>query len=140
VSLHLVAIYAMAMLMFRLLKQHEWLGLLMRLPRCGELLLIRALMLVSMKKQMTELLLHLRHQYRLRRNWKQLPLLFMALFTRALADAGMHAQALWLRWPQQPSIALAVTDKPHGITGLTRLFSLLWAGCGGAGLLLPWLT
>ncbi len=138
-SLHLITIYAVAILMFRLLKQHEWLGLLMRLPRGGELLLIRALMLISMKKQITELLLHLRQQYRLRRNWKQLPLLFMALFKRALTDAGMHAQALWLRWPQQPSIALSMADGPCCITPSAMLLSLLWAVCGGVGLLSPWL-
>jgi len=97
-------------------------------------------MLISMQKQMTELLLHLRQQYRLRRNWRQLPLLFMALFKRALTDAGMHAQSLWLRWPQRPSVAASVAREPRPATCSAILFSLLWSVCGGVGLLSSWLT
>jgi len=138
-SLHLAAIYSVAMLMFRLLRQYEWLALLILLPTCGERLLIQALMLISMKKQMTELLLHLQQRYRLRHDWKKLPLLFMAAFSRSLADAKAHAQALWLRWPQHPSSIFATIGEKNSAPVLYRwLLSTLWAVCGGAGLLFPW--
>ncbi len=137
-SLHLVAIYAVAMLMFRLLRRHEWLGLLKHLPKCGESLLIRALMLMSMKKQMAALLSLLRQQYRLRSSRKQLPLLLMAAFRCALADATAHAQALWLRWPQQPFRMLVAADESCDSGLFAMSLSLLMAVCGSAGLLSPW--
>jgi len=137
-SVHLTSIYAMAILMFRLLAHAEWLCLLMRLPRFGEQMMLQALMMMSMKQHMGALLSYLQQQFRLRYDWKKLPLVLMAAFGRALADASTHAQMLWLRWPQQA--CLPVTAENCLSILQRRLFSTLWAVCGSASLVLPWLT
>ena len=139
-SVHLASMYAMAILMFRLLSQAEWLRLIMRLPHSGERLMIQAFMMMSMKQQMGTLLLYLRQQLRLRYGWKKLPALLMTAFRHALADASIHAQILWLRWPQYPSVLATVSAENSISTANKRLFSILWASCGGISLLLPWLT
>jgi len=137
-SLHLATIYSIAMLMFRLLKSHEWLGLLIRLPIFGERLVIHTLMLMSMKTNMTALLLHVQGCYRLRHDWKQVPLLLMCAFKRALADARVHAQTLWLRWPNHPETMLVAGMHGCALTHWRWVFSIVWILCGAAGLLLPW--
>jgi len=139
-SIHLASMYVMAMMMFRLISQAEWLHLLMRLPCFGERMMIQALMMISMKQHMGSLLLYLRHQFRLRNDWKKTPLLLMAAFKQALADACTHAHMLWLRWPEQPSMLISVSSEISISTFHKRLFSALWATVGCTGLLLPWLT
>jgi len=139
-SLHLSSMYAMAMMMFRLLSHAEWLRLLMRLPWFGERMMVQALMMMSMKQHMAQLLLYLRQQFRLRYDWKKAPLLLMTAFRQALADASTHAQMLWLRWPQQPSMLLSTGIENRISTLHNYLFSTLWATVGCISLLLPWLT
>ncbi len=139
-SLHLSSMYAMAIMMFRLLGHAEWLRLLMQLPWFGERMMVQALMMLSMKQHMGQLLLYLRQQFRLRYDWKKAPLLLMAAFRQALADASTHAQMLWLRWPQQPSMLISTADKKHLPVLPNYLFSTLWAALGCISLLLPWLT
>jgi len=139
-SVHLASIYAMAILMFRLLGHTEWLRLLMRLPHCGERLMVQAFMMISMQQQMGKLLSNLRQQFRLRYDWKKIPLLLMTAFRHALADASIHAQILWLRWPQHPSMLAFVSAENRISTANKLLFSTFWATCGGISLLLPWLT
>jgi len=137
-SVHLTGIYVMAMLLFRLLEVPEWLRLLALLPRYGERLMVQALMMAPMKKHMGKLLSHLRWQFRLRHDRKKIPMLLMAAFSQTLSDASIQAKILWLRWPQQPSMLAAITDK-NRVSGMHRyMFSTLWAACGCAGLLLPW--
>jgi len=89
---------------------------------------------------MAQLLLYLRQQFRLRYDWKKAPLLLMAAFRQALADASTHAQMLWLRWPQQPSMLLSTGIESRISTFHNYLFSTLWAVVGCISLLLPWLT
>jgi len=138
-SVRLATIYAMAMLMFRLLRQSEWLGLLIRAPKFGEQLMVRALVLMSMKKHMTERLLHLRQQFNLRHDWKKMPLLLMTVFRQTLTDASSYAQMLWLRWPQQVSMLIPVSSAYKAPTKQRYFFSVLWAACGCTGLVTPWL-
>lgn len=139
-SIHLASMYVMAMMMFRLLSHAEWLRLLMQLPWFGERMMIQALMMMSMKQQIGRLLLYLRQQLRLRYDWKKIPLLLMTAFRQALADACTHAHMLWLRWPQQPSMLISVSNENRTSTFHNCLFSTLWATIGCTSLLLPWLT
>jgi len=139
-SIHLSSIYTMAMLMFRLLVHAEWLRLLMLLPRFGERMMVQMFMMMSMKQYMGMLLSYLRQQFRLRDDWKKMPLVLMAAFRQALADASTHAQMLWLRWPQQPSMFIPVSAENSMSVFHKRLFSCLWAVFGCISLLLAWLT
>jgi len=139
-SIHLTGIYAMAILMFRLLDHAEWLRLLMLLPRFGEPMMVKALMMMSMKQHMARLLSDLRQQFRLRFDWKKLPLVLMAAFSHALTDASTHAQILWLRWPQQSYLPVTLVDGSRATMSHRYLFSTLWATCGAAILVLAWLT
>jgi len=139
-SVHLITIYAMAILMFRLLAHAEWLRLLMRIPRVGEQMMLQALMMMSMKQHMGKLLSYVHQQFRLRYDWKKFPLMLMAAFGRALADASTHAHMLWLRWPQQSCMLAPLTSEHCAPVLHRRLFSALWAVCGSASLVLPWLT
>ncbi|MFQ5345677.1 MAG: hypothetical protein ACE5DZ_06925 [Mariprofundus sp.] len=137
-SVHLISIYALAMLMFRLLHREEWLRLILRLPGIGEKVWIQAMMMLSMKNHMTELLSCLRQQYSLRRDWKKLPLLLLSAFKQALLDASAYAQLLWLRWPQQlPSSGSPVMI---GHPAYQYLFSVIWTGCACMIFILLWLS
>jgi len=139
-SLHLTSMYAMAIMIFRLLGHAEWLRVLMRLPWFGERMMVQALMMMSMKQHMSRLLFYLRQQFRLRYDWKKSPLLLMSAFRQALADASTHAQMIWLRWPQQPSMLISVHVENSMSVFHHYLFSALWAVVGCISLLLPWLT
>jgi len=140
-SIHLTSMYAMAMMMFRLLSHSEWLRLLMQLPWFGERIMVQALMMMFMKQHMNMLLLYLRQQFRLRHDWKNTHLLLMTAFRQALADACTHAHMLWLRWPQQPSMLMISISNANRISTFhSGLFSALWTAVGCTGLLLPWLT
>jgi len=139
-SVHLITIYAMAMLLFRLLSRDEWLRFILLLPGIGERLMVQVLMMVSMKNHMAELLSYLRQQYGLRHDWKKIPLLLMSAFKQALIDASAYAQMLWLRWPQQLSTLVSATSQTIVYTPAQRyFFSALWASCACMVFLLLWL-
>lgn len=139
-SVHLITIYAMAMLLFRLLSRDEWLRFILLLPGIGERLMVQVLMMVSMKNHMAELLSYLRQQYGLRHDWKKMPLLLMSAFKQALIDASAYAQMLWLRWPQQLSTLVSATSQTIVYTPAQRyFFSALWASCACMVFLLLWL-
>ncbi len=136
-SLHLTAIYTTAMLGFRLLSRREWLQLLLRLPYIGQRLGVHALMIFSMQHLILDILNRFRRLFRLRRDWRRAPALLMAAFRHALAESGLQARLLWLRWPQQAQLFAA---QPHHCSSLQRgLSSTLCLLVGCAGLLSPWL-
>ena len=142
-SLHLTAVFALAMLLFRLLKRAEWMQYILLLPRYGEGLAIQLLMILSMQQHMTGLLQHLRQQFSLHDGWKTLAVLLLAAFQQALADASVHAQMLWLRWPRQlmlmPSDAVSMSANVNRKPLHRYVASILCAVTGCAGFLLAWL-
>ena len=140
-SIHLISIYALAILMFRLLSREEWLRFILLLPGIGERLMVQVLMMISMKNHLTELLSYIRQQYCLRHDWKKTPLLLMSAFKQALIDASAYAQMLWLRWPQQPFMVIPVTGQGTSYNPVHRyLFSTLWVSCACIVFLLLWLS
>lgn len=137
-SVHLITIYALAMLMFRLLSREEWLRIILLLPRIGERVMVQVLMMISMKNHMAELLSYLRQQYGLRHDWKKIPLLLMSAFRQALVDASAYAQMLWIRWPQLPMLVPVTSQTTNPVH--RYLFSALWASCACMVFLLSWLS
>ncbi len=139
-SIHLISIYALAVLMFRLLSREEWLRLILLLPGIGERMMVQILMMISMKNHMAGLLSCLRQQYCLRHDWKKTPLLLMSAFKQTLLDASAYAQMLWLRWPQQLPMLVPVADQSSSYSLVDRyLFSALWISCACMVFLLLWL-
>jgi len=136
-SVHLLGMYGMAILMFRLLKWHEWFQLLLVWPKLGNRLALPLLMMISMKKNSVELLAQLRLQFALRTDWRRMPQLLLGAFKQALSDAGSHARILWLRWPNH----LPLSDAPSGcqLDNQPYLYAWLWAVAGCAGVMLSWL-
>ncbi|MBL4775668.1 MAG: hypothetical protein JKY87_06395 [Mariprofundus sp.] len=98
-SLHLGAVFFAAMLMFRLLKQAEWLHYILLWPYLGQRLTVYVWMMNGMRMSITALLHDFRAQFRWRKDWPRAPLLLMSAFKQVLADASEHACMLWLRWP-----------------------------------------
>jgi len=135
-SVHLIGMYGMAILMFRLLKWHEWFQLLLTWPQLGNRLALPLLMMISMKKNSADLLTQLRLQLALRSDWRRMPQLLLGAFKQALSDAGSHARILWLRWPNY----LPLSDTPPVCRNddLPYLYSWLWAAAGCAGVMLSW--
>ncbi|MDQ6982910.1 MAG: hypothetical protein Q9M08_07930 [Mariprofundus sp.] len=139
-SIHLISIYALAILMFRLLRREEWLRFILLLPGIGGRVMVQVLMMMSMKKHMAELLSCLRQQYRLRHDWKKTPLLLMSAFKHTLLGASAYAQMLWLRWPQQLPMLVSVAGQSTSYNSVHRyFFSALWVSCACMIFLLLWL-
>ncbi|MDQ6970024.1 MAG: hypothetical protein Q9M16_05920 [Mariprofundus sp.] len=98
-SLHLAAVFFVAMLIFRLLRRAEWLYYILLIPYIGQRLAVYVWMMHSMKINIMLLLVDLRMQFRLRKDLKCSALLLMSAFQQTLTNAGDHAAVLWLRWP-----------------------------------------
>ncbi|MBN4077217.1 hypothetical protein JYT48_03010 [Mariprofundus ferrooxydans] len=134
-SLHLSAVFFVAMLMFRLLRRAEWLSVVFLLPGMGKRLMVYVCMMGSMKMNMTRLLVDLRLQFRLRRDVKRSALLLMSAFQQALADASDHAAMLWLRWPNYLPLSNVNQHRSAHYSEMSVLLALL--GC--AAFLQAWL-
>jgi len=137
-SIHLISIYILAILVFRLLRREEWMRFLLLMPGIGERLMVHVLMMISMKSHMAELLSFLRQQYGLRHHWKKTPLLLISAFRQALADASAYAQMLWLRWPRKPAVHIPVTGQSCNPV-YRYLLSAVLTGYGFMLFLLFWL-
>jgi len=135
-SLHLSAVFFVAMLMFRLLRRAEWLRYILFLPYLGQRLAVYVWMMNSMKINMSIVLADLRMQFGLRRDIKRSVLVLLAAFQQALADASDHAAMLWLRWPER---IVGLTE--HENTGSAHYYmaSVLLALLGSAAFLQAWL-
>jgi len=138
-SIHLTSIYILAILVFRLLRREEWLRFILIMPGIGERLMVQALMMMSMKNHMTELLSLLRQQYGLRHHWKKTPLLLISAFRQALADASAFAQMLWLRWPRKLAVHAPVTGQTCNPVH-RHLLSAMLTGYSFMVFLLLWLS
>jgi len=136
-SLHLSAVFFVAMLMFRLLKRAEWLSYILVIPALGQRLAVYVWMMNSMKINITIVLADLRLQFRLRRDLKRCVLLLLAAFQQSLADASDHAAMLWLRWPKQP--LFSVIESEGSTSRHYCIASLILAVLGCAAFLQPWL-
>ncbi len=138
-SLHISALFFVAMLMFRLLKRAEWLSYLLALPYVGKRLVTYVWMVSCMKMNSSLLLGDLRWQFRLRKDVKRFPLLLMSAFRQSLNDASEYACSLWLRWPAQVvSLSpLSMQQRPPAIH--YDAASLLLAIIGLAAFLWPWM-
>jgi len=126
-SLHLAAVFFVAMLMFRLLKRAEWLRYILLLPYLGQRLLVYAWMMGGMKANITTLLHDLRTQFRWRKDWKRAALLLLSIFRQVLADASEHAAMLWLRWPVL--ISIGCNDSKHELQYSVASVCLASIGC-----------
>jgi len=133
-SLHLSAIFFVAMLMFRLLKRAEWLRYLLGLPYIGERIVIYVWMMSCMKMNNSTLFGDLRLQFRLRKDMKWFPSLLISAFRQSLHDASEHACALWLRWPASP---VAMQQRAPAVQYYVA--SLLLVCAGFTAFLWPWL-
>jgi len=135
-SVHLISMYMMAVLLFRILRVHEWIQVLLVWPQLGSRLAFPILMMISMKNNNAALLAQLRMQLRLRSDWKHMPQLLLGACKRTLLDAGAHAGMLWLCWPNRLPLATGEWNAPI-MYGLQRyIYSCLWAGIGCTGVLL----
>jgi len=123
-SLHLAAVFFVAMLMFRLLRRAEWLYYILLIPYIGQRLAVYVWMMHSMKINIMLLLADLRMQFRLRKDLKYIALLLMSAFQQTLANAGDHAAVLWLRWPGVLSNTLGY-EKDSGSVRYCLMSALL---------------
>lgn len=138
-TLHLSAIFFVAMLMFHLLKRAEWLRYLLALPYIGERMAIYVWMMSSMKMNNSVLLGDLRLQFSLRKDMKRIPLLLLAAFRQSLNDASEQACVLWLRWPAQKRWLGPVSMQQRTPSLHYDAASLLMAGIGVAAFLWIWM-
>ena len=129
-SLHLLALFATALLLFRLLRWPEWLALLLKLPWLGEYLLIRIWIIAALRRAVAALLLGLQTDFKLRGRWYQLPQLLLAACRDVLDYAAAFGEQLWLRWPQQLHVGAPVTLPLQQSRAATTTISLLWLLAG----------
>jgi len=137
-SLHLIAIYLVAIMLFRLLHQYEWLQLCASIPGIGRQLALNAMMMISLKQVIGRLLGQLRDQFQIRLRWQQSPLLLIAAFRFTLQEAACYARMLWLRWPESSVIGSGLHS--HSKSRSRQGLSLLWGSCGAVAMVLPWLS
>lgn len=133
-SVHLSAVFLVAMVMFRALKLSEWHVLVRSLPRYGERMSVYMLMITPMRVQIGDGLKQLKMQWQLRRRWKDVPLLLLAAFRFSLSGSTAYAQVLWLRWPESVDATLlcgegAASARQNLLINLGCLAVLLLA-CG----------
>ena len=141
-SVHLMSIYATALLMFRLLSRREWLTLLAQWPWGGEVLAMRLWMVLAMQGHIFALLAGLREQFHLRHDWRKSAQLLINAFRQSLQTATDQAGLLWLRWPQHgQALHIAYDGNTAPVSTVQRAtYSVFLLAGGCVALLVPWLV
>lgn len=103
-SVHLVAIFFAALVLFLSLSRSEWLALLLSLPSVGRGLITYLILISPLRNSVSELLQALKLQWQQRRSWMQLPHMLVSAFSSVLAVAAEQSQQIWLRWPASKSM------------------------------------
>lgn len=129
-SSRLAAIFIMALVWFRLCSRSEWLGMIAAIPVLGRKLMPYLLMMNPLHAEIRKRLQLIHRQYRLRRNWRDLPDLLLYTCCHALSSAAPVARILWLRWPEAIEFGAA-----YHVKEMFKVESLVAAAFGLGSLL-----
>ncbi|MDQ6962578.1 MAG: hypothetical protein Q9M28_08635 [Mariprofundaceae bacterium] len=122
-SLHLFILFLSGLLLSRSLSFKEWSAVCACSPFIGKTLHLLLSLMWPMYHDFKQRMQLYYQQWLLRKRWRQLPTLLLAILIQMLHQGQVHAGHVWLRWDGQvrwPSMIL------NGYAIQCILFSFLW--------------